>query len=75
LPFIVGYVLTSATSNQQVSDMVKGRLPGVGVTNKLLSGAKGLVQAMIEQGAGSLIVEHALPKIGVQIDFEFERED
>jgi hypothetical protein len=75
LPFIVEYVPTSATSSQQVSGMLKGRLLGVKVMDKLLTDAKGVVHAMIEQGSGSLIVEHALPKIGVQIDFEFEREE
>jgi hypothetical protein len=74
LPFIAGYVIMSAASSQQVSDVLKGRLPGVGVTDKLLGDAKDLVQVMIAQGSGSLIVMHALPQIGVQIDFEFERE-
>jgi hypothetical protein len=75
LPFIVDYVLLSATSSQQVSDTLKARLPGVKVTDKLLTDEKGVLQAMIEQDPGSLIVEHALPKICIQIDFEFERDE
>jgi hypothetical protein len=75
LPFIVGYVLMSATSSQQMGDMLKARLPGVEVTDKLLAEAKSLVQGLVEGIAGALVVEHVLPEIGVRIDFEFEREE
>lgn len=37
LPFIVGYVLMSATSSQQVGDMLKARLPGVEITGKVMA--------------------------------------
>ncbi|KAF1943592.1 hypothetical protein EJ02DRAFT_343053, partial [Clathrospora elynae] len=73
LPFVVGYVLMSATSSQQVGDMLRARLPGVAITDKVLADAKVVVMGMIAEGAGALIVEHILPKaLGVQIHFEFE---
>jgi hypothetical protein len=52
--------------------LLKARLPGVEVTDKLLADAEGVVQALIA-AAGALVVEHALPRIGVQIDFKFDR--
>ncbi|KAH7396155.1 hypothetical protein BKA66DRAFT_438117 [Pyrenochaeta sp. MPI-SDFR-AT-0127] len=73
LPFVVGYVLMSATSTQQVGDMLTAKLPGVDVTDRLMTKAQDALRGMIDAGAGSLIVEHILPKaLGVQIDFEFE---
>ncbi|KAH7079749.1 hypothetical protein FB567DRAFT_582436 [Paraphoma chrysanthemicola] len=76
LPFIVGYVLMSASSSQQVGDILRSRLPGVQVTGKVLSDATEVVKGMIAEGAGALIVDHILPKgLGVQIDFEFEKDE
>lgn len=73
LPFMTGYVLLSATSSQGAGDMLRARLPGVQVTDKLLKDATDVVKDMIELGAGALIVDHILPKaLGLQIDFQFE---
>lgn len=75
LPFITGYVLMSATSDQQAGDMLRARLPGVQVTRKVLADAKYVVEGLIESGAGALIVEQILPKaLGLEIGFEFEEE-
>lgn len=76
LPFIVGYVLMSATSTQQLGDALLPKLPGVQLTSKILTDAGEVLQAMIDTGAGALIVEHILPKaLGLQIDFETEIEE
>lgn len=75
LPFVVGYVLMSATSAQQASEVLLPKLQGVQVTSKVLHEASNVVQVMIESGLGALIVDHILPKaLGLQIDFEFEEE-
>jgi hypothetical protein len=74
LPFIVGYVLLSATSSQQLGDMLKARLPGVEVTDKMIADAKDVVKGMIAEGAGALIVDHIMPKgLGVEMKFEVEQ--
>ncbi|KAJ8108349.1 hypothetical protein OPT61_g8231 [Boeremia exigua] len=75
LPFVVGYVLLTASNSQQLGDLLKRKHPGLQVTSKVLDDAKKVVKVMIESGAGGLVVEHILPKgLGLQIDFEIEDE-
>jgi hypothetical protein len=75
LPFIVGYMLMSAASTQEVGNMLKARLPGVDITSKVMKDATDVVMTMIE-AAGALVVDHILPKaFGVRIDFELETEE
>jgi hypothetical protein len=63
----------SASSTQQVSDMLKARLPGVKTTGKVLADATSVVEGMTEQGVGALIVDHILPKgLGMEIEVEFK---
>jgi hypothetical protein len=75
LPFIVGYVLMSASKTQELGEILKARLPGQQVTSKVLEDATEVVKSMLDSGAGALIVDQILPKaLGLQIDFEFEEE-
>jgi hypothetical protein len=73
LPFVVGYVLMTASRTQQAGELLKARQPGVEVTSRVLEEAKGVVGGMVESGVGSLIVEHILPRaLDLQTDFETE---
>lgn len=73
LPFVVGYVLMTASRTQQAGELFKARQPGVEVTSRVLEEAKGVVAGMIESGSGSLIVEQILPRaLDLQIEFETE---
>ncbi|KAF2447907.1 hypothetical protein P171DRAFT_453049 [Karstenula rhodostoma CBS 690.94] len=75
LPFIVGYVLMSASSAQQLGELLVPKQPDVQVTSKVLENAKDRVQVMIDTGSGALIVDHILPcALDLQIGFEFEAE-
>jgi len=62
LPLVVGYVLISAASTQEVGSLLKARLPGVLPTNKVLEDASEVVKEMIREGAGALILDHVLPR-------------
>ncbi|PVH92820.1 hypothetical protein DM02DRAFT_698351 [Periconia macrospinosa] len=74
LPFVVGYVLMTATSTQQIGDMPKARLPGVQVTSQVLEGAKHVIEGMLESGAGALVVDQILPRaLDLHIEFEAEQ--
>jgi hypothetical protein len=76
LPFITGYVLTSATFSHAACEGLRARLPGVKVTSKVLADATDVVKGMIDQGAGALIVDLILPEgLGLEIEFEFEAAD
>ncbi|KAF1918794.1 hypothetical protein BDU57DRAFT_535853 [Ampelomyces quisqualis] len=73
LPFIVGYVLSSATNAQGIGEMIKAKKSGVGVTSKVMEDAKSVVEAVIDSGMGGILVERILPEaLGVQIDFKIE---
>jgi hypothetical protein len=75
LPFIVGYVLMTASCSQGLGDLLKAKQPGVQVTSKILEGARYVVEGMVESGAGGLIVEQILPRaLELHIDFEVEEE-
>lgn len=76
LPFVVGYVLMSAASTQEVGNLLKARLPGVLPTNKVLDDAIDVVMEMIRKEAGALIVNHVLPKgLGLHINIEYNPEE
>jgi hypothetical protein len=75
LPFIVGYVLMTASCSQGLGDLLRAKQPGVQVTSKILEGARYVVEGMVESGAGGLIVEQILPRaLELHIDFEVEEE-
>ena len=72
LPFVVGYVLLSASSSQQLVDL-KSKLPSAQITSKLLEDAADTLKAMIDAGAGGLIVDVILPKaLGISVEFQVE---
>jgi hypothetical protein len=63
----------TATSSQQMGDMLKTGLPGVEVTDKVMADARDVIEGMIAEGAGALIVNHIMPKgLGVEMKFEVE---
>ena len=73
LPFVVGYVLMTATGSQQLGELLKAKQPGVQVTSKVLTEARRVVEGMVESGAGGLIVEQILPRaLNLHINFEVE---
>ncbi|KAF3054003.1 hypothetical protein E8E11_006452 [Didymella keratinophila] len=75
LPFIVGYVLMTASRSQGLGDLLKSKQPGVQITSKVLEGARYVVEGMVDSGAGGLIVEQILPRaLELRIDFELEEE-
>lgn len=71
LPFIVGYVLMTASSTKQFGDLLKAKLPTAEVTSEVLLSAANALQTMVATGAGEMIVSKILPEgLGVQIEFE-----
>ena len=63
----------SATFNQHTEELLKARMPGVQVSDKMPADAKYVVERIIISGAGALIVDHILPKgLGVHIEFKVE---
>lgn len=73
LPFIVGYVLMTASTTQEVGQLLKAKQPGVHVTSKVKEGARYVVEGLVGSGAGGLIVEQILPRaLGLQIIFREE---
>jgi hypothetical protein len=73
LPFVVGYVLMSASSSQQLGELLKSKLPSAQVTSKVLSDAADQLKGMIDSGAGALIVDVVLPKaLGISVEFQTE---
>ncbi|KAH6639064.1 hypothetical protein C7974DRAFT_304256 [Boeremia exigua] len=75
LPFVVGYVLLTASNSQQLGELLIAKQPGIEITSKVLNDAKEVVKAMVESGAGGLIVDHILPQgLDMHIDFEVETE-
>jgi hypothetical protein len=72
LPFIVGYILISASSTEQL-DELKSKLPSAQITSKLLKDAAYVLEGMIDAGAGALIVDVILPKaLGISVEFQAE---
>jgi hypothetical protein len=75
LPFIVGYVLMTASRSQELGGLLMAKRPGVQVTSKVQEGARYVVEGLITSGAGGLIVERILPHaLDLQIDFEVEED-
>ncbi|PVH90568.1 hypothetical protein DM02DRAFT_433058 [Periconia macrospinosa] len=74
LPFVVGYVLMTATPTKQIGDLLRARLPGVQVTSKVLEDAKYVIEEMVDSGAGALVIEQILPRaLDLRIEFEIEQ--
>jgi hypothetical protein len=75
LPFIVGYVLMTASRSQELGGLLMAKLPGVQVTSKVQEGARYVVEGLIASGAGGLIVERILPHaLDLHVDFEVEED-
>jgi hypothetical protein len=73
LPFIVGYILMSGMSSQQVGELMLPKMPGVVVTSGVVEGAKYVLDGLIGSGAGALITDAVLPKaLDLEIGFEYE---
>jgi hypothetical protein len=75
LPFIVGYVLMTASRSQELGELLIAKQPGVQITRKVQEGARYVVEGLIASGAGGLIVEQILPRaLYLHIEFEVEED-
>ena len=75
LPFIVGYVLMTASRSQELGGLLMAKRPGVQVTSKVQEGARYVLEGLVASGAGGLIVEQILPRaLELHIDFEVEED-
>lgn len=73
LPFVVGYVLMTASRSQELSDLLGAKRPGVEITSKVQEGARRVVKDFVGSGVGNLIVEQILPRsLNLQIKLELE---
>jgi hypothetical protein len=72
LPFIVGYILMTASKTKQLGDLLKQQGSSE-VTSAVLMKAADAVEEMLRSGAGEIVVGKILPSmLGVEIDFEYE---
>lgn len=62
LPSIVGYVLMTASRDQEPAKLLRGKLPDVQVASKVQESARYAVKDFVASGAGNLIVEQILPQ-------------
>ena len=54
LPFTVGYIFMAATQTSQVANLLLPRRAGVEFSSRLLATAAGVINGMIESGAGEM---------------------
>ena len=68
LPFVVGYIFMTATNTSRLANLLLPRRGDVEVSSRLLATAAGLIEAMIDTGAGAAEIERLEKYCGYQFD-------
>lgn len=68
LPFVVGYIFMTATSTSRLANLLLPRRGDVEISSRLLATAAGVIEAMIDTGAGAAEMDMLEKYCGYQFD-------
>lgn len=68
LPFVVGYIFMTATNTSRLANLLLPRRGDAEISSRLLATAAGLIEAMIDTGAGEAEIDMLEKYCGFQLD-------